>query len=54
MFELTMIGAAMKVAFWVLQFFVSAPDPALLPPPTQTQFEIAFPSIPKEPIDYEN
>jgi len=29
MMELTLIGAAMKVAFWVLQFWVSAPEPVV-------------------------
>ena len=54
MWELTSIGLVMKVAYWVWQFWVSAPDPELMTQPTQTQFEIAFPSIQKEPIDYEN
>lgn len=54
MLELTTIGLAMKVVFWVCQFWMTAPEPVVPIPPTQTQFEIAFPSIPKEPIDYEN
>lgn len=45
MLELTMIGAAMKVAYWVLQFWVSAPEPVVLPPPTQTWEQTAFPSM---------
>jgi len=49
MIELSMIGAAMKVAYWVLQFLVAAPEPVVLPEPTQTQFQIAFPSIPVDP-----
>lgn len=50
MLELTTLGVLMKAAYWVFQFWVSAPDPALVPPPpTQTQFEIAFPSLYKEP-----
>lgn len=55
MLELTLLGTAMRAVYWIVHFIMMAPDPALLPPaPTQTQFEIAFPSISKEPMDYEN
>lgn len=54
MFELATLGLAMKAAYWLFYFWVSAPAPVVTPPPTQTQFEIAFPSIPKEPIAYKD
>lgn len=52
MMELTMMAAAMKVAYWVLQFWVSAPEPVVLPPPAQTWEQTAFPSMYRAPQEY--